>query len=81
MKPFLGSVIVVNRPLTGADSVTVAGARPGGAWARFGRRSARPVPGGRAGRRAGGERGQPDFFQPDPVTFKAVSKDLGAWGW
>jgi len=36
VKPFLVSVIVVNRPFTGADSVTVVGTRLGGAWAQFG---------------------------------------------
>ena len=36
MKPFLVSVILVNRPFTGADSVTVVGTRLGGAWAQFG---------------------------------------------
>ena len=36
MEPFLVSVIVVNRPFTGADNVTVAGTRLGGAWAQFG---------------------------------------------
>ena len=36
MEPFLVSVILVNRPFTGADSVTIAGTRLGGAWAQFG---------------------------------------------
>jgi hypothetical protein len=36
VKPFLVSVILVNRPFTGADSVTVVGTRLGGAWAQSG---------------------------------------------
>jgi hypothetical protein len=36
VEPFLVSVILVNRPFTGADSVIVAGTRLGGAWAQLG---------------------------------------------
>ncbi len=36
MKPFLVSVILVNRPFTGAVSVIVVGTMLGDAWAQFG---------------------------------------------
>jgi hypothetical protein len=36
VEPFLVSVILVNRPFTGADRVIVAGTKLGGAWAQFG---------------------------------------------
>jgi hypothetical protein len=36
VEPFRVSVILVNRPFTGAERVTVAGTKLGGAWAQSG---------------------------------------------